>query len=331
VQASIEDDVSRSFAGDLVVSAASFDGGQSPDRAGTVDALPQVERAVGLGTGVARIDGADETVGIADPVALGDVLHLGALEGSPAGVGSDGIALSSGRAEDAGVSIGDGVRVGFVDGTSTTLRVGLIYAESDVVGDVLIPRSAWAPHAAQDADQTVFVDLAPGVSVAEGERAVRPVAATFGAGDVQDRESYVESISGRLDVLLGLVTVMLALAIVIASMGIANTLSLSVHERTRELGLLRAVGGTRAQVRSMVRWESVIVSLLGTLAGLALGLFVGWGLVRGVGAETLTAFSIPAARLLVTLAIGALVGLVAALRPARRAARLDVMQALASE
>jgi putative ABC transport system permease protein len=124
---------------------------------------------------------------------------------------------------------------------------------------------------------------------------------------------------------------MLALAIIIASMGIANTLSLSVHERTRELGLLRAVGGTRGQVRSMVRWESVIVAVFGTLSGLILGTFLGWGLVRSLGGETLAAFSIPVVRLGLILAVGALVGLTAGLRPARRAARLDVLLAIATE
>lgn len=217
-----------------------------------------------------------------------------------------------------------------MDGASTTLEVGAIYESSDVAGGYLVPREIWAPHAVQDTDQSVFVDLASGVSVGEGRRSVESVASSLG-GDVQDRGAYVESIAGRLDTLLGLVTAMLALAIVIASMGIANTLSLSVHERTRELGLLRAVGGTRAQVRSMVRWESVIVAAFGTITGLGLGVFLGWGLVGGVGGRTLGTFSIPAVRLGVILAVGALVGLIAGIRPARRAARLDVMQALATD
>lgn len=326
VQASIDESVSRSFAGDLVVSAPSFDGGLSPELATRIDGLPEVEDAVGLGVGIARVDGRDRTVSVADPPALGAVLDLEVARGSL----GRGLAISSEVAEDNGWSVGDPVEIAFVDGWSSTLPIGAVYDASDVAGGYLVPREVWAPHAVQDTDQSVFVDLAAGVSVSEGRRAVEAVASRLG-GDVQDRAAYVASISGRLDTLLGLVTAMLALAIVIASMGIANTLSLSVHERTRELGLLRAVGGTRGQVRSIVRWESVIVAVFGTLFGLGLGLFLGWGLVRGVGGQTLGAFSIPATRLGVILAVGALVGLIAGLRPARRAARLDVMKAIATE
>jgi putative ABC transport system permease protein len=326
VQASIDESVSRSFGGDLVVSAPSFDGGLSPDLAPGLEALPEVADAVGLGQGIARIDGRDQTVSVSDPAALGGVLDLEVALGELDG----GLAISSDVAQERGWDVGHRVDVGFVDGETTTLRVGAIYDASDVAGGYVVPRDVWAPHAVQDTDQNVFVELAPGVSVADGRRAVERVASQLG-GEVQDREAYVASIAGRLDTLLGLVTAMLALAIVIASMGIANTLSLSVHERTRELGLLRAVGGTRGQVRSMVRWESVIVALFGTLTGLALGVFLGWGLVRGVGGDTLGAFSVPAARLAVVFAVGWLVGLVAGIRPARRAARLDVMQALATE
>ncbi len=132
---------------------------------------------------------------------------------------------------------------------------------------------------------------------------------------------------------LGLVYVMLALAVVIALIGIANTLSLSILERTRELGLLRAVGQDRRGIRSMVRWESVIVALFGTVGGLGLGPFLGWGLMRGLASgdsATLATFAFPAGSLVVVVVAGALAGVLAAVRPARRAARLDVLAALAS-
>ena len=124
---------------------------------------------------------------------------------------------------------------------------------------------------------------------------------------------------------------MLALAILIALMGIANTLSLSIHERTRELGLLRAVGETRAQVRSMVRWESVIIATFGTVGGLGLGMFLAWALVQAASnAEVLSTFAAPVGPLVVVLVAGGLAGVLAGLRPARRAARLDVLTAIAT-
>jgi putative ABC transport system permease protein len=130
---------------------------------------------------------------------------------------------------------------------------------------------------------------------------------------------------------LSLVYVMLALAILIALMGIANTLSLSVHERTRELGLLRAVGQTRTQLRSMVRWESVIVALFGTTAGLGLGVLLGWALVRAASVTATGTFAAPLLQLGVVLAAGAVAGMLAGVRPARRAARLDLLTAIATE
>jgi putative ABC transport system permease protein len=118
---------------------------------------------------------------------------------------------------------------------------------------------------------------------------------------------------------------------VIAVMGIANTLSLSVHERTRELGLLRAVGQTRQQARTMVRGEAVIVGLFGTLGGLGLGLFLGWALVSALASEGFGSFAVPTSSLAVVLALGALVGVLAAVHPAHRAARMNVLSAIATE
>ena len=119
-----------------------------------------------------------------------------------------------------------------------------------------------------------------GVSMADGEVAVQAVADDFGKPEVQDRQEYIDTVTAGVDGMLTLVYVMLALAIIIALMGIANALSLSIHERTRELGLLRAVGTTRRQMRSMVRWESVVVASFGTVGGIVVGGFLGWALVK---------------------------------------------------
>ena len=114
-------------------------------------------------------------------------------------------------------------------------------------------------------------------------------------------------------------------------MGIANTLSLSVHERVRELGLLRAVGQTRRQVRAMVRGESFLVALFGTIGGVALGTLLGTALIQSLADEGFGAIAVPVGQLAIVLALGAVVGVVAALRPARRAARIDVLAAIASD
>ena len=130
--------------------------------------------------------------------------------------------------------------------------------------------------------------------------------------------------------MLGIVYVLLFLAIVIALMGIANTLSLAIHERTRELGLLRAVGQSRRQLRSMVRWESVIIALFGTVGGLGLGVFLGWALVQAASAGGFGTFAAPVGRLAIILVAGAVAGILAGVGPARRAAKLDVLAAIAT-
>jgi putative ABC transport system permease protein len=332
LKASIDRSVSGAFGGDLVVTAPSFGGGGlSPRLAASVQALPEVRRAVGLGTGTVRIGGTGREVSVADPTGLADLLDLHVTDGSMGGLGDGELAVSEAAAEDRGWKLGSAVRVGFADGATDRLTVGAIYDTSDVVGDYVLPVSAWAPHAVQATDSSVFIALRSGVSLAAGKAAVERVARSFGAPDVQDREDFVESESAGLNVLLGLVYVMLALAILIALMGIANTLSLSIYERVRELALLRAVGATRGQVRSMVRWESVIIALLGTLGGLALGSFLGWALVRAASQEATGVFSAPPAQLMVVLVLGGVAGLVAGLRPARRAARLRMMEAIATE
>ncbi|MFD0630651.1 ABC transporter permease [Catenulispora yoronensis] len=126
-----------------------------------------------------------------------------------------------------------------------------------------------------------------------------------GSPDVQDRQQFADAQASGVDVVLTISYVLLVLAIVIALAGIANTLALSVHERTRELGLLRAVGLTRRQARSLVRWESLLVALFGTLGGVALGTFLGWTLVRAASSSTAIAFAASPPILLLILAAGA--------------------------
>ena len=221
----------------------------------------------------------------------------------------------------------------FADGTTTDFRVGAIYGSGDLIDPYLLSRQAWAPHAVQDIDDAVLIQLAPGVSEADGKQAVQQVADGFGAPDVQDSQQFVDSVTENINMMLGLVYVMLGLAIVIALMGIANTLSLSIHERTRELGLLRAVGQTRRQLRSMIRWESVIIAVFGTLGGLGLGVFLGWGLVQAAssGEFDVSVFEAPIGQLVIVLVVGAFAGVLAGVRPARRAARLDILEAIATD
>ncbi|MFD3583679.1 ABC transporter permease [Streptomyces sp. NPDC058683] len=336
LKATMDQTVSRSFAGDLAVSNPSFGAGGSglsPRLAPVLQRLPEVDTAVGLGRGVAEVDGRGRALTVTDPVALARTFDLGTVQGSLSRLGTDGIAVTRTEADRQHLHTGDTARLTFTDGKERDFTVRAVYGQSELAGDYVITRAAWAPHRIQDSDTLVAVTLRPGVSAATGRAAVTKAAARYGNPQVQTRDEYAQSSAGGIDMMLTLVYALLALAVLIALLGIANTLTLAIHERTRELGLLRAVGQTRRQLRAMVRWESVLVAAFGTAGGLGLGAFLGWVLVRASDgtSDTAFAFAVPPVRLAVVALVGVAAGALAALRPARRAARLDVLRAIAVE
>ncbi|KUO07807.1 ABC transporter permease [Streptomyces sp. DSM 15324] len=336
LKATADQTVSRSFAGDVAVSTPSFGAGGSglsPRLAPAIGALPEVDTAVGLGRGVAEVDGEGRALTVTDPVALARTFDLGTVRGDLRALGTDGLAVTRAEAGRRGLRVGYRARLAFTDGQRRTFTVRAVYGQSELAGDYVITRAAWAPHRTQDADTLIAVSFKDGVSTAQGRAAVERVAARYGNPEVQTRDAYAASSAGGIDMMLTLVYALLALAVLIALLGIANTLTLAIHERTRELGLLRAVGQTRSQLRAMVRWESVLVAAFGTAGGLVLGTFLGWVLVRasdGAG-DSAFAFALPPARLAVVALVGLAAGAFAGLRPARRAARLDVLRAVAAE
>ncbi|MEV5792588.1 FtsX-like permease family protein [Streptomyces sp. NPDC052192] len=336
LKATMDLTVSRSFAGDIAVSAPSFGAGGSglsPRLAPAVARVPVVKDAVGLGKGVAEVNGSGQALTVTDPVTLGRVFDLGHVRGSLSALGADGIAITRKEADRQHLVTGDTVRLTFTDGRSQVFTVRAVYGQSELAGEYVITRAAWAPHRTQDSDRLVAVSLKDGVSTAQGRAAVRQVAERYGNPEVQTRDAYAQSSAGGIDMMLTLVYALLALAVLIALLGIANTLTLAMHERTREIGLLRAVGQTRAQLRAMVRWESVLVAAFGTAGGIALGAFLGWVLVEASegASDTAFAFAVPPLRLVVVALVGLGAGALAGLRPARRAARLDVLRAIATE
>ncbi|MFI5795853.1 ABC transporter permease [Streptomyces sp. NPDC051677] len=336
LKATMDQTVSRSFAGDVAVSTPSFGAGGSglsPKLAPAIGRLPEVDTAVGLGRGVAEVDGKGRALTVTDPLALRRTFDLGTVQGDLGALGADGIAITRQEADRQHLAPGDTARLAFTDGAQQTFTVRAVYGRSELAGDYVITRVAWAPHRTQDADTLIAVSFKDGVSAGAGKAAVEKVAAGYGNPEVQTRDAYAQSSAGGIDMMLTLVYALLALAVLIALLGIANTLTLAIHERTRELGLLRAVGQTRSQLRAMVRWESVLVAAFGTAGGLALGAFLGWVLVRASdgASDSAFAFALPPAQLAVVALVGVAAGALAGLRPARRAARLDVLRAIATE
>jgi putative ABC transport system permease protein len=328
---SIDDAVDKQFTGDLVI-IGEGSGGVSTDLAPAIAELPEVAAASPEGGGPARVDGESTLVTTFDPATIEAVEDLEVHEGSLRDVEVDQVALTVEYADENGLGLGDPVTVVYPDGVTERLTVGAVY-EDDVSegGGPRLHRDAYLPHTSRPADVNILIALADGVTPDEGEAAVQQVADRFGAPDVQTNQEFIDTIAAEIDVILTVVYVLLILAIVIALMGIANTLSLSIHERTRELGLLRAVGQTRDQTRAMVRAEAVTVSLFGTAGGVGLGVFLAWALVQALAGEGFGSFAIPTGTLAVVVALGALVGVLAAARPAHRAARMDVLDAIATE
>jgi putative ABC transport system permease protein len=329
-KSSISHGVDTDFRGDYVVdSGASIDfGGVSHSLVVALAMQPGVVAVTSSRFIPAEVDGGATTLQSWDAATIGALFDIDPLEGDVASLGVDGIALEDGYAKDHGWQIGSQIPVAFALG-KTTLVVEAIY------GDSTWPGSAFIDHAVVDALGSDILDANAFVKTAGGDNAssraiVEAATADYPNVTVMDRAEFKKDRAGDIDLMLNLIYAMLGLAILIALMGIANTLALSIHERTRELGLLRAVGMTRRQLRATIRVEAIIIALFGTALGLGLGLFFGWAIVRSLADQGFSEFIIPVRPLAVVATIAALAGVVAAALPARRAARLNVLDAIAS-
>ena len=333
IKQSLDDLIADAYEGDLIVVQEGWGGvGLSPDLAAAIDAVPEVSIATGVTFANFTIDGetAEEPFAV-DPAAVSEVIDLGLIAGSLRTMDASGLAVSEAYAEDKGWTLGTPVEVGFADGAVAQLHVAAVFQDANLMGDLLIDEDAWLPHTPRADDFIVLIALADGVGVEQGRAAIDPLTQQFGAPLSMDRNEYLDSATEDVDQMLNLVYGLLGLAILIALLGIANTLSLSLYERTRELGLLRAVGQSRRQLRRTVRWESVIIAVFGTVGGVAVGTFLAWGLMRAIKAsEGIGSFVVPVVTLAVVLGAAIVAGVLAAWRPARRAAKLDVLQAIAT-
>jgi putative ABC transport system permease protein len=331
-KASQDQAIDESFTGDIVVtSGGGLMGGVDPSLAQRLNALPEVAYATGMRQGFASVDGDVTFVTGVNTATAFDVIDIEPIEGRQADLSTYAIGVSEEVAKDKGLAVGDTLPVAFKDTGQQQLRVAMIYGEDQVVGSYLLGMPAYDANYLTHYDNQVVVKQSSDVSQEAALAAVEDTSAAYPGVTVLDRDGYKAEQSEFLNQMLGLVYALLGLAILIALLGIANTLALSILERTREIGLLRAVGMTRPQLRSAIRWESVIIALQGTALGLVIGLFFGWALVRALEDEGLTVFRVPFVSLLVIVVLAALAGMVAAIGPSRRAARLDVLRAVVSE
>lgn len=331
-KASIAQQLDTAFHGELVLDSGAYGfGGFSPGLAEEVGQLPEVAAASGVRVAFTDIDGGQEDLLALEPGAVEQMFDIGVSEGTITDLGANEVAVLREVAEEDDLQLGDTVEVTFAETGVQPLQVAVIYDEAQPAGRYLVATEVFEANVPERFDFQVYVDLADGVDLEQGRQAVEQVAAAHPNAEVQDAEQFQDSIAAEIDTILNIVYALLALAVLIALLGIANTLALSIFERTREMGLLRAVGMSRRQLRTSIRWESVLVALLGTSLGLAIGVGFGWVLVEAMRDDGVTLLRIPVASLAVITALAALAGVLAAVLPARRAARLDVLAAIGEE
>jgi putative ABC transport system permease protein len=289
-----------------------------------VDGVTAIRQDVGLAFGDKEI------VNSVDPETVTGLLSLEYESGSDAalaGLGRDGAIVDSGLADEHGLEIGDRLAVTSAKGEKLGLTVRAIekspILDAMAMGPITISQDAFESAFASDSNVLTFASAGDGA-------ALQKVLAGFPDAQVQTKGAYIDTVTEDISALLAIFYVLLALAVIVSLFGIVNTLVLSTFERTRELGLLRAVGMTRRQVRRMIRHESIIIALLGASLGIGAGLGLA-AIVTSLLADEGLAFAVPVASLAVLAVVAAFAGVLAAVLPARRASRLDVLTALAYE
>jgi putative ABC transport system permease protein len=337
---SITGQVERGFKGDFVVqsSAGSF-GPPSGFPASVADdaaAVDGVEVVVPVGFGRAEFtypDGAQATQFLTsvEPERLSEVLDAKMVDGEVADLQDDGIIVDTELADAHDVAIGDHMKLTVAGGGNLDLVVQAISDDENLLGYFTITRDTYASVVPELLDIQVFGKVADGKDASAVLAAVDDAVSSTPSLEVLDRDAFIGDLASQITSFVTVIYALLILSIIIALIGIANTLSLSINERTRELGLLRAVGMHKAQMRSTVRWEAVLISLLGTFVGLGLGLLLSWGLITALGSQGLTSFAVPIPSLVVIAIFAAVLGTLASILPSRRAARLAVLDAIATE
>jgi len=330
LNSSVDDLVDEQFNADFVVQSAAF----TPFSTGVGDELAQVP-----GVGVlsrqqflpAKLGGlrGDTTFIAANDDRFGHVYDLDVHAGRTSLRAGEAF-VSQDAADDHHWRLGSRFTLGFPGGRTLRPTIVGIIEPSQVAGPINISLDDLESVGVQRQDSSLSIRLAPGADAATVQRALDKVVEPLPIVSVQDKDDFRDSVRGQVNQLLYMIYGLLALAIVIAVIGIVNTLGLSVIERTRELGLLRAIGLTRRQLRRMVTLESVAIAVLGAVLGMVLGVVFGV-LLRQALSDDLTSLGLPLGQLAMFLVIAVVVGVLAAVIPAVRASRLDVLRAIATE
>jgi putative ABC transport system permease protein len=330
-KASIAHVVDTSVKADFLVTTSGFNSGLPPEIESKLAAVPGVKIASGVRFGSVKIANSVQFIQGVDPKVVEQLFDPGVEQGRLTDLGTDGIAVYDKTAASHHWRLGSKIPARFTKTGVKQFTVRAIYKEQALAGKYVVSTAGFDANFDKLTDGIVLIRIDPNVPAATVETRLATVMKQYPNGTLEDQQKFKASQAKQIDTLLNLIYALLGMAIIIAVFGIGNTLALSIFERTREIGLLRAVGMSQPQVRSTVRWESVIIALLGTVLGLVIGVFFGWALVQALKDQGINQLRLPPTQLVVLVILGALVGTLAAVLPARRASRVDILQAIASE
>ena len=327
-KASMATSVDTAMRSDFIVTTQFGMGGLSPDVARRIDELPETGAVTALRYFDTQVAGAAASASAVDPQRVEASVELDVREGRITDLGTTGVAVRREVAEERGLGVGDSVTLHFAETGEQRFAVVAVYGTKEPLGDYVVSHQTFDANMAVHVDNDIVVSSADGVADVDTRQAVDAVLADYPTAELMTEEEFTSSMAGAIDQILNLVYVLLAMALLIALFGIANTLALSVLERTREIGVLRAIGMSRSEVRSMVRWESVLIALLGTSLGTVIGLGFAWALATALEDEGFNTFAVPTGQLAAIVTLAASAAVVAAARPARQAANLDILAAV---
>jgi putative ABC transport system permease protein len=329
--ASTDEAIEESLTSQFVVSNAI---GQpfSTDVAEQVRQLDSVATVASLRYANPELEGGGNawTAGV-DPADFAEVMNVPMQAGALAELARDKVLVGAGPAEQEGLEVGDTVTMRFQGGDIDLEVAGIIEATGAVPAEWLVTQETLERGGLLPLDSMLFINKADGASTAELRAGVGEITADLPTVTLKDPQEFAEEQKAQINQFLYLIYGLLVLSVFIAVLGVVNTLALSVIERTREVGLLRAIGVSRSQLRTMIRLEAIVIAVFGALLGLVMGLAFGVTLMRTLEDEGLTAIVVPWPTLILFVLAAAVVGVLAAVFPARRAAKLDVLRAITTE
>ena len=335
VRASASRTVDDSLRADFVLTPAGLGGAVSGVPPVVVDRLratPAIATVSEIRGGQWGLDGRTQTLLAVDPATVTAMHEVDdASAASVRRLDDSGVLVRDTVADRYGWQVGDTVPMTFARTGTQPLRLQATYSTTTVRSDYIVSLEAFEANYTQQLDMEIDVRLVAGTTATAGRQAIRDALSDFPNLSVRDRSEVLAAQETQIDRLLVPVAALLALSVVIALLGIANTLALSIHERLRELGMLRAIGMARGQLRSMVRSEALIVAGLDALCGVVVAVVFGWVAVTAMHGQGVTRRVFPVGQLSALAAVATLAGLAAAAAPARRAARLRVLDAVAGD